>query len=233
MKNYYKKRAQEYEEIYYRDDPVRQREQRRIARALKRTMAGRSVVEVACGTGYWTVFASKTAKKITATDAVNDVLEIARQKKYGCPIEFRVEDAYKLSFPDNAFTAGLANFWFSHIPKQKIKTFLKGLHRVLRGGSYVFMADNVYMPSVGGKLVRKSGDQNTYKLRKLKDGSETLVLKNYYTANELLEIFRKYDFSITIKNVFYGKCFWYVSYQLSKVDPLPTFGGFRMTGEGR
>lgn len=219
MKNYYKKRAQEYEEIYYRDDPIRQREQRKIAGALKKVLTGRNVLEVACGTGYWTVYASKSASRITATDAVDEVLKIAKQKEYGCLVEFRIEDAYKLSFSDNTFNGGLANLWFSHVPEEKINAFLEELHRVLKNGSMVFMADNVYIPSIGGKLVRKSKEQNTYKLRQLKDGSEALVLKNYYTVNELLEIFRKYDPSITSKNVFYGKCFWYVIYQLNKIDP--------------
>lgn len=51
---YYKKRANKYEEIYHRDDKIRLEEQQKIANALKDTLKGRKVLEVACGTGYWT-----------------------------------------------------------------------------------------------------------------------------------------------------------------------------------
>ena len=51
-------------------------------------------------------------------------------------------DAYKLAFEENRFNAGLANFWFSHIPKKKINNFLLEFHRVLRPGSRVFITDS-------------------------------------------------------------------------------------------
>ena len=216
MKDYYKRRAEEYEEIYHREDPMRQGEQAKISEALEKAFDGLDLLEIACGTGYWTVFASKTAKRITATDAVNEVLDIARQKEYQSQIEFRQEDAYKLSFPDDRFTGGLANFWFSHIPKHKIKSFFMEFCRVLRSGSTVFMADNVYLEGIGGELIRKKGDANTYKLRILKDGSESLVIKNYYSLNELVSIFQQFDPTFTEKNVFYGRCFWYLSYRINK-----------------
>ena len=75
------------------------------------------------------------------------------------------------------------------------------------------MADNVYIPEVGGDLVTREGDENTYKLRKLKDGSENLVLKNYYSAKELEEIFSRHIKDFNLRNVFYGNCFWYVTYK--------------------
>ena len=41
LEEYYCKRAEEYEAIYHRQDAVRQEEQRRIAAALKKHLAGR------------------------------------------------------------------------------------------------------------------------------------------------------------------------------------------------
>ncbi len=214
-KMYYKKRAKEYEAVYYRNDPVRQGEQRKIAKALQLVLKGKDVLEVACGTGYWTQFLSRTAKSVYATDIVEEALEIAKTKKYVCPIQFSIEDAYKLSFSDGTFDGGLANFWFSHIPKSRINTFLKEFHRVLKKGSSVFITDNVLVKSIGGKLVKKPNDENTYKLRELKDGEQFLVLKNYYSKENLLRIFKEHVKNLSPRNIFYRKCFWHITYTIN------------------
>lgn len=214
MEDYYRRRAKEYEEIYYRDDAVRQQEQREIATALKGTLRDRRVLEVACGTGYWTKFLSETAQSICATDVAQEVLEIAKRKKYGCPVFFCIEDAYNLSFEDSSFDGGLASFWFSHIPRKRIESFLKSFHRVLLGGSRVFIADNVHVPGMGGQLVTIEGDENTYKLRRLKDGSEHLVLKNYFSLEELVKIFGRHVKGFGEENIVFGDCFWFLVYEL-------------------
>ena len=54
MQNYYNRRAAEYEQIYRRDDPARQAELSSLTLAMQQTLAGRRVLELACGTGFWT-----------------------------------------------------------------------------------------------------------------------------------------------------------------------------------
>jgi ubiquinone/menaquinone biosynthesis C-methylase UbiE len=214
MEEYYRRRAEEYDEMYYRNDPVWQGELNKVAEALQATLRSRNVLEIACGTGYWTQVLSETAQSIVATDIVQEMLKIAQRKHYRCPISFRKEDAYNLPFEDKSFDGGLANFWLSHVPKSRIHSFLKGFHRVLQSGSKVFMADNVYVPGIGGKLVTREGEEDTYKLRSLKNGSEHLVLKNYVLAEELIEIFRNYDRGFSRENAIYGEYFWYLIYEL-------------------
>jgi len=88
---YYRRRAGEYEEIYDWKDYNRQEEQGLIVEAIKDYLARRRVLEVACGTGYWTKILSETAERIVATDIGEEVIELAKLKKYGCPIEFERE----------------------------------------------------------------------------------------------------------------------------------------------
>jgi ubiquinone/menaquinone biosynthesis C-methylase UbiE len=211
LTDYYKKRAREYEKMYSRSGSIRKMEQVEIAEKIKEVFADKNVLEIACGTGYWTQFVSETAKSITATDYVQEVIDIAKTKKYKCPVAFAREDAYDLSFKDNTFSGGLANLWISHITKDNLKQFLKGFHRVLQKGTVVFFADNIYAPGVGGKLITKPDDENTYKIRSLSDGSLNEVLKNYFTEKELRKLFNQYAKKNSL-NVFYGKCFWYVTY---------------------
>ena len=214
MEEYYRQRAEEFEAVYDRADPARRAEIKLLIQAAQEALRGRRVLEVACGTGYWTQFVSQTAREITATDSVEEVLNIARCKTYHCPVAFRLENAYTLSFEAETFDGGLANFWFSHVPRHRIDHFIEGFHRTLRPQSGVFLADNVLIPGVGGELIGKTGDDNTYRLRTLWDGSEHVIIKNYYSAEELIAIFGQHVPGLSAANIFTGQYFWYVTYRL-------------------
>jgi hypothetical protein len=76
-------------------------------------------------------------------------------------------------------------------------------------GAVVFMADNIYIPGLGGELIRKPCCEDTFKLRELSDGSKYEVLKNYYNANQLREIFEPLSSKLKIRM---GDCFWWLNY---------------------
>ena len=78
----------------------------------------------------------------------------------------------------------------------------------------VVVVDNVGIAGIGGEFIKKEGDINTYKIRKLADGSEHLVLKNYYSIDELVSIFAKHAREFDRKHVFCGKYYWYLYYEL-------------------
>ena len=204
---YYRRRAGEYEEIYDWRDSDRQREQDLLYNAIRDSLRGRDVLEVACGTGWWTRILSESARSIMATDLGDEVMDIAREKKYLCPVTFRREDAYNLSFEDDSFNGGLAFSWFSHIPHDLIDIFLDKFHRVLARGSRIFIADNVYIQGIGGEPVGKEGDPTTYKIRVLRDGGVFTIAKNFYSVEDLVEIFGRHVEGFDEKNVTYGKRF--------------------------
>ncbi|PIF90927.1 hypothetical protein CLU86_1824 [Acidovorax sp. 62] len=54
MQDYYAARAKEYDQIYAK--PTRQADLRQMEAWLPTVLAGRNVLEIACGTGYWTQF---------------------------------------------------------------------------------------------------------------------------------------------------------------------------------
>jgi len=211
MVKYYRDRAKEYEEIYEWRDPNRQEEQELMEKTLKEIFTGRRVLDIGCGTGYWTQRISETAESIVGIDINEAVLEIARSKDYGCPTEYRVMDAYNMTL-DTKFTGTLATFMLSHVLKEDIPGWLEHLHSVLKPGARVFIGDNTFIEGVGGKLQTKPNDPNTYKLRTLNDGSQHLIVKNYFTTQELVELFSEHSKGIEEKNVFMGKCFWWISY---------------------
>src|SRR5687767_9901285 len=92
---YYSDRAKEYEKIYSR--PERQHDLPRASDMLKQIFAGKQVLEIACGTGYWTERIAKTAKSILATDINESVIEIARAKNYSpAAVSFQTIDLFAL-----------------------------------------------------------------------------------------------------------------------------------------
>jgi len=214
LQRYYNRRAQEYEQVYLRGDPIRQGEQTAIAAEMRKIFQNRCVLEIACGTGFLTEKIVDIAEHIVATDLSQKMLAIARSKKILNSVEFQQVDAYALSAVPGVFDAGLANFWFSHMPQMRIAEFLDGFHKKLSKGAVVFMADNVYIPGVGGELVTRPGTEDTFKVRELSDGSKHEVLKNYYSADQLQNMFapRTRDLKIHV-----GQCFWWISYALSAI----------------
>ncbi len=59
--DYYAKRASEYERIY--EKPERQNDLEILRNLFRKTLAGRNVLEIACGTGYWTQVVAQTANQ--------------------------------------------------------------------------------------------------------------------------------------------------------------------------
>ena len=121
-----------------------------------------------------------------------------------------------MRFPPNTFTGALATFWLSHVRIEDVDDWIEHMHGVLAPGARVFIADNTYIEGVGGRLVTREGDPNTFKLRTLNDGSQHLIVKNYYTAGELLELFGRHTDGVKQEDLFHGRCFWWISYWLEK-----------------
>jgi SAM-dependent methyltransferase len=212
LTHYYSRRAREYEEIYHRNDPARQREQQAIANELRRVVQERRVLEIACGTGYWTRFAIETAAHVCGIDSSPEMLALARAKNLPeSRVQFHRADAYDLRGVSGDFDACVAMFWFSHLPRARVELFLDQLRDRLGPDSVVFMADNILVAGIGGELVHPEGSEDTYKIRTLADGSTERVLKNYFNEKELRQIFEPYahDLQITM-----GECFWWLNYRV-------------------
>src|SRR6186997_2665379 len=74
MQSYYAARASEYDRVYLK--PERQPDLRQIEQWLPSVLAGATVLEVACGTGYWTRFIAPVASAVVALDSSPETLRI-------------------------------------------------------------------------------------------------------------------------------------------------------------
>jgi len=184
LETYYSKRAQEYEKVY--DKPERQQELEWLRGRVPRLFAGRTVLEVACGTGYWTQHIAKSAKKVHACDINEAVLEIAREKPIAPgKADFFKADAVSLEGVPAGCNAAFAGFWWSHVKKSGIAQFVHNLSSKIEPGSLVGILDNQFAQWSSTPLTRTDAEGNTYQMRKLANGEEFEVLKNFPTADEL------------------------------------------------
>jgi SAM-dependent methyltransferase len=208
MAAYYARRAEEYEVIFQK--PERQNDLRALRTFVVETFAGRHVLEVACGTGYWTQILARSAASVTAIDVNDEVLEIARAKpRVRENVEFRREDAYALPTFPQPFSGGLAGFWWSHVPKARLRAFLTGLHQALAPGATMVFIDNAYVQGSSTPIARRDASGNTYQRRTLSDGSTHEVLKNFPTEAELRQTL---DGLATNLKVGFLPYFWVLTY---------------------
>jgi demethylmenaquinone methyltransferase/2-methoxy-6-polyprenyl-1,4-benzoquinol methylase len=189
LEHYYSKRAAEYEQIYQK--PERQQELEWLRGRVPQLYRGRTVLEVACGTGYWTQFIARTAKKVHACDINDSVLEIAREKPLPANrVSFFKADAVSLEGVPNGCDAAYAGFWWSHVKKSDLARFVRNLAAHLEPGAIVGILDNQFAEGSSTAISRRDAEGNTYQLRKLANGEEHEVLKNFPTAAELTDAVR-------------------------------------------
>ncbi len=211
LETYYSKRAHEYDEIYHRDDPVRTKEQEVLKALLQKATEHKKTLEIACGTGYWTEVIAQSATNVLATDLSLEMLRVASHKISDQKVLFLQSDSFRLPVSEPPFDCVVAMFWFSHVVKKQIPTFLKHVHSRAYPGATIVMADGNYIKEYGGDLKTRSNSHNTWKKRTLRSGESFDIVKNYYTKQELQNIFGQYTNTL---HIHYLHQFWMVEYRL-------------------
>jgi SAM-dependent methyltransferase len=184
--DYYQRRAKEYEAIYAR--PERQADLATLRSLIGGRFEGARVLEVACGTGYWTQVIASAAEAVVATDLADEPVKIARTKKYPRRnVTFTPADAYVLDPGLGRFDAAFAGFWWSHVPRERVDEFVRALHARMAPGATVVLLDNLYVEGISTPVAGIDAAGNTYQMRRLGDGSRVRVLKNFVSEGELRE----------------------------------------------
>lgn len=184
LRAYYAARAREYEAIYA--IPERQAELAELRATAAAFGLGRRVLEIACGTGYWTAVLARSARAVLATDVTDEMLALARAKGLSPDVvTFGLADAYRLERTPGTHDAAFAGFWWSHVLRSDRARFLAGLNARLARPARVMLMDNRYVPGSSTPVSRTDDGGNTYQQRRLANGSTHEVLKNFTSAEEL------------------------------------------------
>ena len=206
IRDYYRQRAAEYEQIYYRDIPDRRREIADEEVRLKKLVEGKSVLDTPCGTGYWTYVSAQTARSVVASDLLAEMIDQAEQKPYPQPVQFVQSDLYHPPFAEGSYDIVTLGFWLSHHPRQDFQSLFRPLRRLVNGNGRIWMIDN-NPPAEGPGHHSEGSDDfgNNLKKRFLDDGREFVIIKNYFSAKELTDIFSP---CFAIERLTFGTYYW-------------------------
>lgn len=178
LTEYYRERAAEYDAIYAK--PERQEDLHRLHRLLPPPVAGRRVLEIAAGTGYWTRTLASSAAAITATDINQRTLGIARAREYPPGrVSFAKADAYALDRVPGEFDTAFIGFFWSHILRADLPRFFGGLRDRLGPGARMIVLDNRFVVGSSQPISRTSEAGDTFQQRTLNDGRGYEIVKNF------------------------------------------------------
>ena len=102
------------------------------------------ILDVGCGTGFFTILLAKQGHNVTGTDLTPDMIENARilAKEEGTECEFQVMDAEHLSFPDQSFDVVISRNLTWTLPEAA--QAYKEWSRVLKPGGLLLNFDANY-----------------------------------------------------------------------------------------
>ncbi len=104
-----------------------------------RLVAGRDVLDVACGEGYGSALLARTARRVIGADIAAAAIDHARVRYAGIGnLEFRQADCMALPFPDASFDTIVSFETIEHVAAQE--AFLDEARRVLRPGGLVVLS---------------------------------------------------------------------------------------------
>jgi SAM-dependent methyltransferase len=196
MIEYYAARAPEYDDWYLRrgryshgpiHDAAWDAELDAAGRWLDALPIAGEIVEIAAGTGWWSpLLASKG--ELSLYDAAPTTLERARERlvAHGLRAHLHVRDAWDP--PDREVDALFAGFWLSHVPRERLATFLAIARGWLKPGGRFAAIDSLADAASGA--VDHAAPSDDVATRRLSDGREFRIPKVFYAPDELTAALR-------------------------------------------
>lgn len=184
---------------------------REIVTELEACAKGRSVLEVACGTGYWTRFAAPCSSHLVAADFSAEMLEVAKAQAIA-NVRFCRADAYRLeNVGAERFDFGYAMHWVSHIPLGRWEEFFRGFQARLNPGAKVLLADDIRRPDDADPYYSKIETRDSYEIRRLPNGEAYEIVKTYFTPDELRDLLEPFAINLRIR---YERPRWWLTYEV-------------------
>lgn len=210
---YYNSRAKEYEKVYL--NPDEQEDLHTAATLFQQLFAHKTVLEIACGTGYWTAVIAQTASAILATDINQSVIDIAKARKIKGNVIFEVADMYNLPL-NQKYEGVFGGFIWSHILLQDLDGLLDQLQGSIVAGGTLILIDSNQVASTNHdkKRITKTDEMgNTFQTRTLEDGTAHVVLKNFPTEDFLFQKLSRIATDIEVVKLTY---YWIASCKIKR-----------------
>ena len=190
MADYYRARAAEYDEWFYRQGRYDRGEAANarwfaeadeVFAAFDALDLNGDVLELAPGTGIWTERIAARARSVTAIDASPEMIAINRAKlgPAAAKVTYVQADLFAWA-PDRQYDAVCFGFWISHVPRERLDAFLATVAAATRPGGAVFFVDGRREPRSTAADHRLPDEGEQVMVRKLNDGRAFQIVKNFY-----------------------------------------------------
>lgn len=207
IKMYYKHRAFEYDGIY--EMHRRQADLGWLRTWVTRHVRGKTVLEIAAGTGYWTQVCSRSARLVVATDCNVNTLTVAARRQFGSKVSFVAADAFRLPAFKTRFEVGIAFLWWSHVKKQEQRKFIAQFLSRLAPGAKLLLVDEVYRKDAAkNSMSRHDRFGNRYEIRVGTNNVLYEIVKNYPANDALMRSLSDHCDRVRIKRLGH---FWAIS----------------------
>jgi SAM-dependent methyltransferase len=134
---------------------------RRVEMLSSSLKEGDKVLELGCGTGYFTKELTQLNIHITAIDISPELIQEAKKEINTENVSFQIQNAYQMDFDNNQFDAVIGSSVLHHLEVEKA---VSEIFRVLKpGGLIAFTEPNMMNPQIALQknipwLKRKLGD---------------------------------------------------------------------------
>jgi ubiquinone/menaquinone biosynthesis C-methylase UbiE len=134
-------------EIWNWESPAgKLRWKRRVQMLSGHLRPGMTILEIGCGTGYFTRELTQRGADIIAIDVSPDLLEIAKAKSSAPNVRYEIQNASALTYSDATFDSVVGSSILHHL---EIEEALREIHRVLKhGGTIYFTEPNMLNPQI-------------------------------------------------------------------------------------
>jgi SAM-dependent methyltransferase len=169
--------------------PERQADLAVLHQRVPEVLGGHRVLELACGTGYWTRRIAGAAASVLATDIDPRIIDVARTGDWaGKEVAFAVADAFDPApaiGKGASFSACFAGLWWSHIKRQDQAAYLERLRGLLGKDALLVLLDSVHVEGSSLPIARTDLEGNTFQIHTLSDGRRPEIIKNFPTDSAL------------------------------------------------
>lgn len=175
-------------------------------------LSGHTVLELGCGTGFWTEVAAESAASLLAMDINASLVDIARER--GMPegkVTFRVADALDLPEDIGKFTAVLVSFLWSHLNKKEQEQLLSTLKKRLGKDVLLVILDDAFVEGFSETIARTDADGTTYQILTAPEGERFELPKSYQSDSALRKRLGNVGKEIKIERI---EFFWILTCRL-------------------
>ncbi|MCC6867398.1 MAG: class I SAM-dependent methyltransferase [Burkholderiales bacterium] len=195
---YYRRRAGEYDEWWFRTgrydrggelNAAWKADAEIVEGALCRWLDTRRparALELACGTGLFTRWLAPRVGELVALDASPEVQAINRGRVASANVRYELADLFAWE-PDARYDLVFMSFWLSHVPVDRFDRFWESVRAALAPGGVAYVIDSGWdTTSMARNHVRPQREVGIAQ-RELNDGSAFRIVKVYYELTDLAQ----------------------------------------------